>query len=273
MRRRDAIAALLVGPPARAEPAKQPASLTAQMQGAQGAALLLDLRSRARLAVHNPGVADRLSAPPGSTIKPFALSALLRLGRLTPRDALPCPGRLTIAGRSLNCSHPPVAEPMRIDTALAYSCNCFTAHFAARLQPGELAADLNRAGLSASSATTPDAIRLQALGEDNVHATLAQLAGAYRTLALHCDPAILAGLEGAVVYGTAQLAAVPNLKVAGKTGSVGASASRLAWFIGLAPSTAPEVICAVLLHGQSGGAGAAPIAARILTAWRANHLG
>src|SRR6185437_620326 len=121
MRRRDAIAALLVGPPALAQPAKQPASLTAHLQGAQGAALLVDVHTRARLAVHNPEVADRLSAPPGSTIKPFALSALLRLGRINPRDALPCPGRLTIAGRSLNCSHPPVAEPMRIDTALAYS--------------------------------------------------------------------------------------------------------------------------------------------------------
>jgi cell division protein FtsI/penicillin-binding protein 2 len=241
------------------------------MQGAQGAALLIDVRTRARLAVHNPDAAERLSALPGSTIKPFALSALLRLGRVTPRDALPCPGRLTIAGRSLNCSHPLLAEPMRVDTALAYSCNCFTAHFAARLQPGELAADLAHAGLSASPAATSDAIRLQALGEDSVHATLAQLAAAYRTLALHCDPAILAGLEGAVAYGTAQLAAVSGLKVAGKTGSVGGGARRFAWIVSFAPSPQPEVICAVLLHGQSGGADAAPIAARILSDWRSRR--
>lgn len=275
MRRRDAIPTLLLGAPALAL-SLPPASLDPYLNGAQGAAVLLDVQSRTLLGICNQKVADSMPGLPGSTIKPLALASLLRLGRLTAHDAYACPGRLTIAGHQLNCSHPPMAEPMRLDTALAYSCNCYTAHFAARFRPGELAADLTRAGLAdpnghVSPARTPDAIRLQALGEDSLRITLTGLTMAYRALALHSDPAILAGLEGAVDYGTAQLAAVPGLKLAGKTGSTGAAETRLAWFAGFAPSRSPRVVCAILLHGHSGGADAAPIAARILTAWKESH--
>jgi penicillin-binding protein 2 len=271
MRRRDAIPAILLGAPGLSFSAIPPPSA-----GDSAAAVLLDVRTRALLEVRNADVASRLLALPGSTVKPFALRALLRLGRIAPRDAYACPGSLTIAGRSFNCSHPPMAKPMCIDTAIAYSCNCFTAHFAARLQPGELAAEFARDGLASPNgqiepARTPDAIRLQALGEDSVRVTLMGLSTAYRTLGLHSDSVILAGLEGAVEYGTAQLAAVAGLKVAGKTGSVGAAGRRMAWFAGFAPSRSPEVVCAVLLHGQSGGGDAAPVAGQMLTAWRSTR--
>ena len=66
----------------------------------EGADILLDVRSRRLIAVHNAAVAERFLAPPGSTVKPLVLTALLRTGRLTAAESLPCPGRLTIAGRS-----------------------------------------------------------------------------------------------------------------------------------------------------------------------------
>lgn len=96
---------------------------------------------------------------------------------------------------------------------------------------------------------------------------------AYRQLALRRrEPGmqvIAEGLTGAVAYGTAQRAAVPGMSVAGKTGSVRtADGARIAWFAGYAPSETPEVVVAVMVQGQSGGSDAAPVASKILEAYR-----
>ena len=74
-------------------------------------------------------------------------------------------------------------------------------------------------------------------------------------------------------YGTAQLARVNGLSVAGKTGSVRtAEGARIAWFAGFAPSRAPDVVVAVMLQGRSGGSDAAPVAGQILAAYRAGRI-
>lgn len=233
MRRRDVLAMLLAA-------------------GSPEAAVLLDVRTRRVLAVRNEAAAIATTAPPGSTIKPLALAALLKSGKLRDTEAFPCPGTLTIAGRQLNCSHPRVALPMRVETALAYSCNCFVARVAERLSPGELPVGRRVSGR--------DATRLQALGEESIALTVMELAEAYRQLALTAPPAIVAGLEGAVEYGTAQRARVAEVTVAGKTGT----SRGAAWFAGWMPSRAPEVVVVVRAPGRSGGADAAPIAAEIL---------
>jgi cell division protein FtsI/penicillin-binding protein 2 len=103
------------------------------------------------------------------------------------------------------------------------------------------------------------------------------MALAYRSLALGSQrplmQPVLAGLEDAVEYGTAQRARVPGLVVAGKTGSVRAeSGARVAWFAGFAPSRAPEVALAVALEGRSGGGDAAPVAGRILADYKAGRI-
>lgn len=225
--------------------------------GATEAAVLLDVRTRRVLAVRNEAVATRSPLPPGSTMKPLALAALLSSGKLRADEPFPCSGTLSIAGRQLNCSHPRMVTPMQVETALAYSCNCFVAHMAERLAPGELPHARRISGF--------DAVRLQALGEDGVALTVLELAEAYRELVLTAPPAIVAGLEGAVEYGTAQRARVPGGKVAGKTGSIRTrDGARVAWFAGWMPSRAPEVVVAVRLQGWSGGADAAPIAAELL---------
>jgi penicillin-binding protein 2 len=229
--------------------------------------------------------------PPGSTLKPLVLAALLEAGRLRADEEYRCEETLRIAGRSFACSHPPVSEPMTVRTALAYSCNCFAAHYTARFEPGELARFLERVGLGSRTgllgaaeaagriqpAAGPEAARLQALGEGGALVTAAGLALAYRFLALGSKQPlmqpVLAGLEDAVEYGTAQRARVPGIVVAGKTGSVRAeSGARVAWFAGFAPSRAPEVAVAVMLAGRSGGGDAAPVAGRILAAYKAGRL-
>jgi penicillin-binding protein 2 len=257
--------------------------------GPGGAALLVDVRARRLIAAH--GTAGLALNPPGSTLKPLVLAALLEAGKLRAGEEFLCEGALSIAGRSFNCSHPPVSQPMTVRTALAYSCNCFTAHYAARFESGELARFLERAGLGSRTGLFgageaagriqpvygPDATRLQALGESGVLVTAAGMALAYRFLALGSQrplmQPVLAGLEDAVEYGTAQRARAPGLVVAGKTGSVRAeSGARVAWFAGFAPSRAPEVVIAVALEGRSGGGDAAPVAGRILADYKAGRL-
>ncbi len=226
-------------------------------------------------------------APPGSTLKPIVLDALLRTRKIGAADSFPCPGALTISGRSFHCTHPVLPGPVGIPDALAYSCNCFVAHFAQRFAAGELAMHLERAGLASPtcwfgdaevsgrirSATSRETTELQSLGEDAVLVTAAGLAMAYRGLAVNASQPILEGLENAVEFGTAQKARVKGFSVAGKTGSVRTSEGvRIAWFAGFAPSRAPRVVVAVASQGRSGGADAAPIAGRLLEAYRAGRL-
>ena len=252
-----------------------------------GAAVVADVKTRRLLAVREESIAGRARRAPGSTLKPLVLGALMKRGKLTEKETFPCSGQLSIAGRSLNCSHPPLDAPVRVETAIAYSCNCFVAHMAERFDPGELARELEAAGLGAPSgllkseeasgviepARSHDAILLQALGEAGIEVTVAGLAAAYRALAGHAAPAILAGMEGAVQYGTAQYAQVKGMTVAGKTGSVRMpSGERVAWFAGFMPSHDPQVALAVALQGRSGGSDAAPIAGELFERYRAGRL-
>jgi penicillin-binding protein 2 len=297
MQRRHAISVLL-GALTRID-AKASGSLDRFLGSARGAAVLVDIHSRGLIAVGGADIAGRSLMPPGSTLKPLVVAALLRSGKLRADASFPCPRRLRIGNRTLDCSHPVLAVPMRIDNALAYSCNCFVAHAAEQFGPGELSQAL--AGSALASRTSwfgndeaigtirpgagPNAQRVQALGEDGILVTTAGLAAAYRLLALKINlpemQPILAGLEGAVEFGTAQNARVSGAaseggsaeKLAGKTGSVLTSAGEpLAWFAGFWPSRAPETVVTVMVPGHSGGADAAPVARRILEAYRAGRL-
>jgi cell division protein FtsI/penicillin-binding protein 2 len=255
--------------------------------GAPAAALLVQIRTGRVLHVSGAEVAKRSLLPPGSTIKPFVLWALLRSGKLRADEGFLCPGRLAIGSRRFDCSHPPIDTPMRADTALAYSCNCFVAHVAERLSPAEFAAAAGQWGLTSRTgwmgateiagrvrrAASPDAVRLQALGSDGVLVTPAGLASAYCRLARSAGEdamrPIIAGLEGAIEFGTAQLARAAGEKMAGKTGSV---PGPHAWFAGFVPSRSPEVVVTVLAPGMSGGSDAAPAAARLVADWRAGRI-
>jgi len=245
-------------------------------QGAHGASVLVDRKTRRLIAAHAPELAGGSAAPPGSTMKPLVLNALLERGLLRPGDAFPCPHDLRLAGRSFDCSHPPLSVPFTARTAIAYSCNCFVAHYAPRFRAGELASEIERCGLvsrtnwfgeSEGAGRVWNALpELQSLGEDGVLVTPASLAMAYCRLASRAAPAVLAGMEDAVDFGTAQRAQVAGLKVAGKTGSARTPAGiYLAWFAGFTDTA----VVTVMLQAKSGGADAAPVAARILEAhWK-----
>ena len=63
-------------------------------------------------------------------------------------------------------------------------------------------------------------------------------------------------------YGTGALARLPDVVVAGKTGTAETSSGEPhAWFTGYAPFTNPEIVVAIIVeHGVSGGKAAAPLA-------------
>jgi peptidoglycan glycosyltransferase len=81
-------------------------------------------------------------------------------------------------------------------------------------------------------------------------------------------------MERTVTDGTGTRAAVPGVRVAGKTGTAQGPAGPQAWFIGFAPVDDPVIALAVLVEdggsaGESGTGGsvAAPIAADVFAAW------
>jgi len=101
---------------------------------------------------------------------------------------------------------------------------------------------------------------------------------------LGASPATIAlvqkALQGVVAGGTGKAARLPNVEVAGKTGTSqvvalekeknkgkGGQFGNHAWFVAYAPVEQPRVALAVLIeHGGGGGAVAAPLAKRVLAA-------
>lgn len=84
------------------------------------------------------------------------------------------------------------------------------------------------------------------------------------------DPRVAQILQQAMVEvvrrGTGRAAALPGVKVAGKTGTATVPEGQShAWFIGFAPAEQPRVAFAVVIeHGGIGGRDAAPIARKVL---------
>jgi cell division protein FtsI/penicillin-binding protein 2 len=62
-------------------------------------------------------------------------------------------------------------------------------------------------------------------------------------------PEIKAGLEGAVLYGTARSAYDPEMQIYGKTGTCSEDGARLGWFVSYAQDQQPRYVAVVLLRG------------------------
>ena len=246
--------------------------LAATLAAQRGSVVLLDVDTGKVLQARREDALAR----PGSALKPLTLRALIDTARLPADDRLACGRRVSLAGRTLDCTHPVLVRPLNAEEALAYSCNAWFTRMALRLDAGEFYQNLQNAGLGSDGeltrAPSAETLQLQAVGEACVRVTPLELARAYRKLALLSRkgaPALrplFEGLEGAVRYGTAQAAATKGLTVAGKTGT-----GEGAWFAGYAPARDPRVVVAVYLEQGRGGADAAPVAGEVLAAWFAQR--
>lgn len=270
--------------PCRAQDTRLQDAADRAMRRHRGAAVVLDLRSNKILAAHDLDIAGRRLATPGSTVKPFVLLKLLDLGLVKASDRFVCPRRVVIAGRKLDCTHPPLPDAIDPTDALAWSCNAYFAAAARRLPARELAETLRHAGFTGTTGLAPEVtgqvrtpatteqIQLQALGEWGVMATPLELLAAYRKLAQRRDEPdvqlVWQGLEQSVAYGMARAAKLDKVNVAGKTGTAAQpnSAATHGWFVGLAPAEKPEIAIVIYLeHGR--GLDAAAVAQPILNAY------
>ena len=284
----------------------------------EGAVLVMDPHIGRLRAVVNPRLAFEQAFPPGSTIKSFTALAAMRSGLIDRESRTLCRGRFTGDGIDVVCSHPRSKAPFNLAQALGYSCNYFFATLSGRLSFNAFKSTLAGAGLgaktgvnaggeSAGSLRDTDFRVRDLLGEgDNLLVTPIQLLTAYCALMngghvfrpqvsdaeqfvpdertrLHIQAshrtALIEGMRGAVVYGTAEKAGLNSLPafIFGKTGTSTSSNGfrRQGWFVSFAAhaSSAAEAtpesleLAVLVFIKRSHGSDAAAVSQHIFEAY------
>lgn len=228
--------------------------------GREGAVVVMDARTGRVRALAGGRAAFEEATPPGSAVKPFTLLAALRAGSLAEGERLNCRGGYERRDFKINCSHPRYRTGFGPAQALANSCNYYFAHAAESLDAGTYERTLSDFGFGATTGgggdgEVPGLLPRDApgvaemLGEsEQLRVTPAQLASGYAALfngglllaprpgrgegfaptvraRLEVSEAhralLLAGMRGAVAYGTASSAGLATLPVYvfGKTGT------------------------------------------------------
>lgn len=237
--------------------------------------------------------------PPGSTFKVVSTTALLRAG-LDIDATVPCPPTRSVEGKSFRNFEGEAAGAVSFRTDFAQSCNTAFVQLAGRLRPTSLTKVARDFGLGRSAslgvsvadadvppATGPVAQAAMMIGQDRIVASPLTMAGVAATVAAgrwHA-PRVMAGdpreagpplpeaqtlrglMRDVVTSGTGTALAGISGEPAGKSGTAeygsGDPPPTHAWFI----AYRGDVAVAVLVEGgRSGGAIAAPIAARFFEA-------
>src|SRR5829696_3406079 len=263
------------------------------------------------------GVAYSAPQPPGSTFKIITLAGLLDAGVVERSAKFPVETFTTLEGVKLeNANGEACGGSLR--ASFAESCNSVFAPLGAELGAERLVAAAEKFGFNeepglpgAARSTIPAAAEIgddlavgsTAIGQGKVLATpllMADVASAIAQDGRRPKPTLLKGAGGVadrattpetakfiaramrsvVTDGTGIGAAVPGVKVAGKTGTAELRSTISeepipeedltdtdAWFTAFAPLREPKVAVAVLLVGQgAGGATAAPAAKTVIEA-------
>jgi peptidoglycan glycosyltransferase len=274
------------------------------------------------------GIAFSAPQPPGSTFKIITLAAALEARKVRARSSFPVQTETTLEGVKLQNAHGEACGGS-LKSSFAESCNSVFAPLGAKVGARRLVETAERfgfnqdpgpVGAARSTIPAPDeigddlAVGSSAIGQGKVLATPLELATVAATIGLRgrrVAPVLSRGAQGeetraastrtaaviarfmraVVTDGTGVGAAVPGVKVAGKTGTAelrstvnddpqptepGATPSPQpeedktdtdAWFVGFAPYAHPRVAVAVLLVGQgAGGETAAPAAKTVFQA-------
>lgn len=286
-------ATLLVSSVAPAVPSRTEleADIDQSLAGRHAASVVVRVRDGRVLAAHDVATLSRRVATPGSSIKPFVLQLLLEKGSVSPDDTIACRRGLTLAGKRLNCSHPPEMQTFNAENALAFSCNSYFVTAAARLKPGDLERRFRELGFAQpsgllaqsgegegriSTTRTLEDRELLAIGVAGIEVTPLEMASAYLQLA-RLDPrtatgpekVVLAGLRDSTSYGMGQNAKSRMLSVSGKTGTASDAPNPYthAWFAGFAPAENPEVVVVVFVERGRGSVEAAELASAIFAAY------
>src|SRR4051794_3318525 len=286
------------------------------------------LRPRTGEVLGAAGVAWSALQPPGSTFKIITLAAALEAGLAKPSTVFPVQTEATLSGVKLENANGEACGGA-LTHALAVSCNSVFAPLGARGGAKKLVAVARRFGFGEApgiaGAATPDlpdagaigddlAVGSSAIGQGRVEATALQMALVAATIAdqgrrprptlelgVRRRPAravsprvarlVASLMRGVVRFGTGTAAALPGVKVAGKTGTAelestvksaedqapeqGATPQDKttdtdAWFAAFAPSRprrpARAAVAVLLVRAGAGGDTAAPAAKGLLSA-------
>jgi cell division protein FtsI/penicillin-binding protein 2 len=259
--------------------------------------------------------------PPGSTFKIVTLAAGLDAKVAKPSDSFPVVSSATLSGVELENAHGEYCGGT-LEQAFAKSCNSVFAPMGAKVGAQKLVAAAERFGFNqaddiqgAPPGAIPPAAEIgddlavgsSAIGQGRVTSTplrMVEIAGAIANDGILVRPTLLRGGQGArsrattkrtantitkfmrsvVESGTGAAAALPGVKVAGKTGTaelrntvpdpdaipdpnappVDEAADTDAWFVAFAPARKPEIAVAVLLVASGAGGETAAPAARVI---------
>jgi SpoIID/LytB domain protein len=249
----------------------------AALGGRAGAVVVLDARTGRVRALAGGRVAFEEATPPGSAVKPFTMLAALRTGSLDADERHRCRVNYSRHDFKIACSHPRYRAAFGPAQALANSCNYYFARTAETLDAAAYRRTLGEFGFGAPTGggdereapgllprDTPGVAEM--LGEsEQLRVTPAQLASGYAALfnggvllaprpgraegftptvraRLEVAPEhralLLAGMRGAVAYGTASGAGLSTLPVYvfGKTGTSTPQDGwrSQGWFVGFA---------------------------------------
>jgi transpeptidase family protein/penicillin-binding protein len=293
----------------------QEASVTA-LAGRFGGVAALDPRNGEIRAL--AGIAFSAPQPPGSTFKIVTATAALEQGIVKPETEFPVETAAIIDGVELENANGEFCGGTFRET-FALSCNSVFAPLGVELGSEALVEAAERFGWNAepsvagevpstlppaSEITTPLEIGSTAIGQFRTLATPLVLASTAqtiaaggvrylptltlgeRTLRIRVTSRRIARIVGSMMvdvvdYGTGTAAALPGVKVAGKTGTAELEDTRTetgeteppdpsntdAWFTSYAPAGRPKVVVAVMLvRAGAGGATAAPAARVVLDA-------
>jgi peptidoglycan glycosyltransferase len=265
------------------------------------------------------GIAFSAPQPPGSTFKIVTAAAALEQGLVKPSTEFPVETHAIIDGVELeNANGESCGGSFR--NSFAHSCNSVFAPLGLRIQAEQLVDMAERFGWNAlatipgevpsrlpqaADIDTPLELASTAIGQFETLATPLQMASVAQTIATRgvrfppvLDPArrprgtrvvsrrvariIGSMMVDVVAYGTGTAAALPDVRVAGKTGTAELEDTRDpqtgetlppdpnntdAWFTAYAPAKRAKIVVGVMLvRAGAGGASAAPAARVVLDA-------
>jgi cell division protein FtsI/penicillin-binding protein 2 len=284
------------------------------LAGRLGGVVVMDAKSGEVRAVAGTGLSD--AYPPGSTFKIVTSAAALEAGVAKPDTEYPVSSSATIDGYELKNAHDGELCGGTMLESFAHSCNSVFAPIGVDVGADRLVEMAERFGLNqkpsiagATESTIPKApsftsdldVGATAIGQGQVLMTPLGLASVTQVIAdkgqlepPRLDPEspkpepkevvspeiakeIGTFMEAVVSEGTGNLAAIPGVKVAGKTGTAEVGLTEgvkkkdqpkdHAWFTAYAPANKPKLVVSVFIANAGfGGDIAAPVARSILEA-------
>ncbi len=291
------------GRPARStiKPAIQSAAVNA-LGGQLGGVAVLNPRTGELLGLS--GIAFSGLQPPGSTMKVITVTGALEARIVRLRSRFPVQTSAVVGGQTIsNAGGEACGGDLR--ESFAESCNSVFAPLGAKLGKRRLVDVAERFGFNmptgipgAAVSTIPTAAQMggdndvgsSAIGQGQVLTTALAMASVAATIGnggVRVRPTLFKGersprervtnrrvaaqvrrlMVDVVAFGTGKKAAIPGVKVAGKTGTaeLGGNLSEDAWFVAFAPARRPKIAIGVLVvQAGFGGDVAAPIAQQVL---------